>query len=63
MVLIDKEKGILTRSEEFILNNNVIIQEVTKPACLQDVLKIHDYRYIKTVQQKCAQSEMFRLVD
>jgi hypothetical protein len=49
MVLIDKEKGILTRSEEFILNNNVIIQEVTKPACLQDVLKIHDYRYIKTV--------------
>lgn len=34
MVLIDKEKGILTRSDEFTNNKNVIIQEVTKPACL-----------------------------
>ena len=34
MVLIDKEKGILTRSDEFLSNKNVIIQEVTKPACL-----------------------------
>jgi hypothetical protein len=34
MVLIDKEKGILTKSDEFTLNHNVIIKEVSKPASL-----------------------------
>jgi hypothetical protein len=34
MVLIDKEKGILMRSDEFTLNKKVIIKEVSKPASL-----------------------------
>ena len=53
MVLIDKEKGILTRSSEFTDNEPQIhIQEVSYPVKLVDVLKIHDFRYIQKVKSK-----------
>ena len=52
MCLIDKERGALTQAAEF-QRDKVVIKEVTKPAGTCDVLKIHDYRYIRDIMQKC----------
>lgn len=53
MVLIDKERGALTKAAEF-LRDKVIIRETTKPAGMADVLKVHDFRYVRDVMEKCA---------
>ena len=53
MVLIDKEKGVLTKSSELLNDNCFTLKTVAEPAKLADVLKIHDYRYIKDVMRKC----------
>ena len=54
MVLIDKDKGVLTRSDELLYNQDYSLREVAEPAKLADVLKVHDYRYIEDVIRKCA---------
>ena len=48
MCLIDKERGALTQAAEF-QRDKVVIKEVAKPAGTCDVLKIHDYRYIRDI--------------
>ena len=48
MVLIDKNSGALTQAAEFN-RDKVVIREVSKPAGLADVLKVHDFRYIRDV--------------
>ena len=53
MVLIDKDKGVLTKSDEFLKNDDYILREVSAPAKLADILKVHDYRYIKDLMKKC----------
>ena len=45
MVLIDSEKGVL-RADEFC---EAHLEEVSKPAMKADILKVHDFRYIKNV--------------
>lgn len=53
LVLIDKDRGALTQAAEF-KREKVIIREVTKPAGMADVLKVHDFRYVRDVMEKCA---------
>ena len=47
-ILVDKKKGILTKSKEFADNkfSSLVVQEVAKNCMLVDFLKIHDYNYI-----------------
>lgn len=53
MVLIDKDKGVLTKSKELLGNQNYCLRPVSQPVALADVLKVHDYRYINDVIRKC----------
>ena len=53
MVLIDGNTGALTQAAEFKNNERVTIREVSKKATISDVLRIHDFRYINGVIQKC----------
>ena len=53
MVLIDKDKGVLTKSEELMANENYCLREVSQPVALADILKVHDYRYIRDIMRKC----------
>ena len=46
MVLIDQDKGILTKADEF---REAYLQEVSIPAKKADILKVHDFRYTKHV--------------
>lgn len=55
MVLIDQNTGALTKAREFKKNDRVTIKEVSKAATIADVIRIHDYRYIKRVINKCEQ--------
>ena len=43
MVLIDQDKGVLRTLE------GAHLEEVSVPAKKADILKIHDFRYIKNV--------------
>lgn len=52
MVLIDKETGVLTQAFEFKSNPSFLIKEVTEPAKISEILRVHDYRYIKQVMRK-----------
>jgi len=52
MVLIDEKKGVLTQSCEFRFNIGYDVIEVVEPAKMADVLKVHDYRYIKNYLTK-----------
>lgn len=53
MVLIDKEKGVLTQLTEFLTDSNYEVQAVAKPVAMSDILRVHEYRYIKNVIKKC----------
>lgn len=57
MVLIDKAKGVLTNSSEFINDPNYQLKEVTKFARMADILKVHEYRYIRDIMRKCQKLE------
>lgn len=57
MVLIDKEKGVLTQYAELLSNPNYQVQEVIKPACMTDILRVHEHRYIKNVMARVQELE------
>jgi len=56
MVLIDKAKGVLTKAQTLTNQPNYFLKETSTEAKLADILRIHDFRYIKNVQAKCNQS-------
>ncbi len=49
MVLIDDERGVLTGCESFTSNSRYQIKDTVKHARISDVLKVHDYNYLKKV--------------
>ena len=51
MVLIDKARGVLTQSSEFIENaqTEYIVQSEAPQARLADVFRVHDYNYLMKV--------------
>lgn len=53
MVLIDKARGVLTQSSEFIENaqTEYIVQSEAPQARLADVFRVHDYNYLMKVLQ------------
>ena len=53
MVLMDQDKGVLTRDTTITADPRYELKESVVPANIGDVLKVHDYRYIKTVIAKC----------
>ena len=55
MVLIDNEKGVLTQATELVSNKGYEVQEVVEPAKMADILRVHEFRYIKNVMAKCAE--------
>lgn len=58
MVLIDENKGVLNRAQEFNSHQLFRVQEVIKPAKMADILRVHDYRYIKQVIGKCKELQL-----
>ena len=56
-MLIDENKGVLNRAKEFNDHQLYEVQEVAKPAKMADILRVHDYRYIKQVMRKCRELE------
>ena len=58
MVLIDEEKGVLTSHNNLLTNPRYQVKTVTKPAVMADILRVHDYRYIKNVIQRCKAIEL-----
>ena len=53
MVLINKDKGVLNKSKELTESKSFEYTQVAKPACIADILRIHDYRYISRVIKIC----------
>ena len=51
MVLIDKDRGVLTQSSEFLQSKRYTVQKQAKPAALADVYRVHDYNYLMKVLQ------------
>ena len=51
MILIDKDRGTLTQSEEFVerSNGSYIVQNKAQQAPLADVFRVHDYNYLMKV--------------
>jgi acetoin utilization deacetylase AcuC-like enzyme len=58
MVLIDHKTGVLSKSQWLKHRANFEIRETTTEASLADVLRVHDFRYIQTIKQKCLEAEM-----
>lgn len=53
MVLIDKDRGVLTAMDEFKNNNEVFVKEVVQEAAHADVFRVHDYNYLMKVIDLC----------
>ena len=53
MVLIDGDKGVLAKSSELVDDSGYELKEVSQSAKLVDILKVHDYRYVRDVIRKC----------
>ena len=51
MVLIDKERGVLTQASEFLQSERYSVQRQAKQAALADVYRVHDYNYLMKVLQ------------
>lgn len=53
MILIDKERGVLTQAEELVKNQQYgyKIQNGAKKASHSDVFRVHDYNYLMKVLQ------------
>jgi hypothetical protein len=49
MVLIDKDKGVLTKMQEFAENPGYTINKTAKPVQLGDLFRVHDYNYLMKV--------------
>ena len=51
MILIDKDRGVLTQAEEFLEGSAgaYVIQNEAKKASLSEVFRVHDYNYLMKV--------------
>lgn len=60
MVLIDKERGVLTQSEDLLekgICGYIVKEEVAKPAALSEVFRVHDYNYLMKVMEMASKLE------
>lgn len=53
MVLINKDKGVLTANSEFLNNPAYEFIDSTTKAEMGDILKVHDYNYLEAVKKLC----------
>lgn len=53
MVLINKEKGVLTAQDEFVKHPGLMIKRRTTQVKLGDVFRVHDYNYLMKVIDLC----------
>lgn len=50
-MLVDKQKGVFTRSKEFVENkySSLVLQDASSTSKFVDILKVHDFNYIQKV--------------
>lgn len=53
MVLIDKDKGVLTAVDEFAQSPEFTMKQVVQEATHADVFRVHDYNYLMKVIDLC----------
>ncbi len=49
MILIDENKGVLTKADEFTQNPSYVIKKEAKPVAIGDLYRVHDYNYLMRV--------------
>ena len=60
MVLIEKDRGVLTQTSEFLQNQRYTVQKKTQPVSLADVYRVHDYNYLMKVLQMSNKLSLFQ---
>ena len=60
MVLIEKDRGVLTQTSEFLQNQRYTVQKKTQPVSLADMYRVHDYNYLMKVLQMSNKLSLFQ---
>jgi acetoin utilization deacetylase AcuC-like enzyme len=60
MVLIDRQRGVLTQASEFVERSQAgyVVQREASPARLADVFRVHDYNYLMKVIEMSRKLEL-----
>lgn len=53
MILINKDKGVLSASDEFANNQALQLIRVARKTMLGDVFRVHDYNYMMKIIELC----------